>query len=664
MATTIGTRVRLLALAFSLCVTVAACSGSSGDQPSGPTGALVSLAVFPAAVSLPIDRSLQLAAVATLDDGTRFVTTTDTSWTSSLSTTVVSVAAGMLAPSGNTVGTTSTITATYKGKSGTAIVTLAAIPPAIGPGNDTDPLIPQQWHLENTGQTGYAQNGGLFGNDINAALTYLAGITGKGVKVAVVDSGLEIGHEDLAGNVASGSWNFTSGTADPTTTATMGDHGTSVAGLIAAARGNAVGGMGVAPGAKLNGYNLLQDGNQTLANFVASLGGSGGAGAPTSEDAWIFNQSYGSSSTAPMSVNSLVERQYLDGVTTLRGGLGAIYVKSAGNGFEGFEAAPPPSCAVGLSCENASTDPANTLPMNIVVGAVNAAESRSSYSTAGSAIWIAAFGGEDGSTDPAMVTVDQSGCASGYSRTGAGTGAFNDGGAPNLSCNYTSTFNGTSSAAPVTTGVIALILEANPALGWRDVKHVLATTARPIDAAIAPVALALGDGAYTAEPGWTTNAAGYTFHNWYGFGLVDTDAAVSAAYGYLPGQLGTFQNTGWLAGTVPVNAAIADNTAAGVSATAAVARSLTVEAVQIQVSTDHTYLGDLGVELLSPSGTRSVLLNAANGFGSNAGTATFQLASNAFYGEIATGTWTLKVVDALAGDIGNLIAWNIRIYGH
>src|SRR5207247_8031784 len=109
---------------------------------------------------------------------------------------------------------------------------------------------------------------------------------------------------------------------------------------------------------------------------------------------------------------------------------------------------------------------------------------------------------------PAMITTDQSGCTKGFSTTTVNNGSsFDNGGAPNASCNYTNGMNGTSSATPVTVGVIALLLEANPALTWRDVKHILASTARQIDAARPPVSVTLSNGSYVAEPGWTTNAA-------------------------------------------------------------------------------------------------------------------------------------------------------------
>jgi hypothetical protein len=444
--------------------------------------------------------------------------------------------------------------------------------------------------------------------------------------------------------------------------------------------------MGVAPSAGLNGYNLISGTNQTLANYVSALGGGNGSGSPRSDDVWIFNQSYGSSSTMPLSVNATIAAQYLDGVTNLRGGLGAVYVKSAGNGFtsygDGVSVAPDCSRAnaVGVSCQNANMDPNDTLPMNIVVGALNAAGKKSTYSSAGAAIWVSAPGGEYGVSanwwcgaspcpsyyyDPAMVTTDQSTCNAGYARSNATGSEFNEGLYGNSSCNYTNSFNGTSSAAPVTSGVVALVLEANPSLTWRDVKNVLASTARQVDASIKPVTVSLQDGTYTAELGWTTNAAGYRFHDWYGFGAVDADSAVAMARNYAPEQLGRLRDTGWLPGVV-TSSAIPDAKILGATAqiTLPPTQNLSIEAAQIQVTVNHPWLGDLGVELTSPSGTKSILLNAYNGFKSSFGATTMQLASNAFFGESAAGTWTLKVVDVNTGNTGALLGCQLRIYGH
>jgi subtilisin-like proprotein convertase family protein len=319
---------------------------------------------------------------------------------------------------------------------------------------------------------------------------------------------------------------------------------------------------------------------------------------------------------------------------------------------------------LGISCENANFDPENTIPYQIIVGATNANGVKATYSTAGSAIWISAPGGEADAFQPAIITTDQSGCTKGYSTNTAGTSAFDNGGSPNTLCNYTNTMAGTSAAVPVVSGVIALLLEANPALTWRDVKHILATTARKVDQSRAAATVALSDGSYVAEPPWTTNAAGYRFHNWYGFGMVDASAAVNMATGYTS-QLGTFANTGWIASGA-LGLAIPDNSVTGVSHMLAVPSTPVqrVEEVQIRVSATHTYTGDLAIELTSPSGTRSVLKTGNDGFDGSTGLNGMVLISNAFYGESAAGNWTIKVVDAALQDTGTLTQWSIRVYGH
>ena len=535
----------------------------------------------------------------------------------------------------------------------------------------SDPLAAQQWHLKNTGQNAFADGFGVAGIDINVEPVFSTlGFTGNGVIAAVVDTGMEIAHEDLAANVVpNGSWNFNTSTTDPTNTAaTTGDHGTSVSGLIAMAR-NTVGGIGVAPTARLKGFNFLSS-NQSQQFFIDSLGGS--TASPNSSDVFVFNQSFGISPPGDVPIDPLDEAQYLSGVTNLRGGKGALYVKAAGNGFNGI-------CpSTGLSCENANMDPSNTLPYQIVAGAVNADGIKASYSTAGSAIWVSAPGGEFGhnaalaggagtvGVEPAMVTTDQSGCTVGYSRTTANTSFFNNGSAQNANCRYTNTMNGTSSATPMTVGVIALILEANPALTWRDVKHILALTARQIDAGRLAVSVALSDGVYVAEPAWTMNAAGRRFHNWYGFGMVNAFAAVNMARTYTPGQLGTFTDTGFISSPA-LNLAIPDNSSVGVTNPLTVPNTPSVqviEAVQIRVNITHTFTGDLGIELISPMGTRSVLKNIADQFAGDQDLTNMVLLSNAFYGENPTGTWTIKVVDGLAMDTGTLTNWAIRVYGH
>ena len=132
--------------------------------------------------------------------------------------------------------------------------------------DDTDPLQAHQWHLANTGQSAFAQVGGVADEDLGMLETLSDGPTGDGVKVAVVDTGLEVCHPDLWANVEQGasfnfnmpepeseaasSWRIRQESSDPFSFDASHGHGTAVAGLIAATANNAIGGRGVAPGAR------------------------------------------------------------------------------------------------------------------------------------------------------------------------------------------------------------------------------------------------------------------------------------------------------------------------------------------------------------------------------------------------------------------------------
>lgn len=546
----------------------------------------------------------------------------------------------------------------------------------------SDPLSPYQWHLINTGQDAFSTTKPTTGNDLNVKEVWASGITGKGVIVNVVDSGLEIAHPDLAGNVSNGdSVNFGGGNDPTNTTSTTGDHGTSVAGLISSEAGNGVGGKGVAYGAKIMGHNFLE--HQTAENIAAAFGG-----IPGSAKAHIFNASFGLS--ACIFSTNIAENTAFSNVKTLRSGKGGLIVKSAGNGFKdpndpkNIDSPSKTGCGFSLvpsiSNGNAAFDQANVVDNVIVVAAVNANGKKSSYSTTGANIWISGIGGEYGwdaktlevdltpfSTEeianapelqPAMVTTDQSGCPKGKhiikSESNKSFNEFEKEGSEtqtskNINCDYTSTFNGTSSAAPTVSGVIALMLEANPNLTWRDVKHILAMTAKNVDAKFSPIETTIANAdpmvknGQTVEQGWVKNNAGYLFHNWYGFGLVDAGKAVEMALGFTPLAQ---EKTNLINFTkdLPLNQAVSlqIDTSITTLETAQIAVDMTQSTLSIQELIP--LFACLQVELTSARGTRSILLNGGTGFlGFLEGSEKMSFTTNAFYGENPNGNWTTTV---------------------
>lgn len=548
-------------------------------------------------------------------------------------------------------------------------VQLECAEPGRGGAPGEDPLHPQQWHLHNTGQTAYADAGGVANEDLGMGDLLDGGPDGRGVKVAVVDTGLEICHPDLAARIETdASYNFNVGavwptaqTSDPFSPYTAGDHGTSIAGLIAAEADNGIGGRGVAPGVLLRGYNYLNVLDYDVGTFLDSLGASDYA--PDSSDVDVFNLSFGSLGY-PRNASQEEEAAFAWGVRRLRGGRGALYVKSAGNGFNKCRSLRVP-LNDSIGCTSANGDDTNNLPYLMVVGGFNADGKRASYASAGANLWVSAPAGQYGRRAPALLTTDQFGRTKGYGavrddRLASRTEVNPDG-------DYTSGFNGTSSAAANVSGVVAVLLAAAPELTWRDVRHVLATTARRIDPSAERVTGSFGGVDRVVQERWIVNGAGFGYHNWYGFGAVDAARALAAAREHPPDSLGPFRRSGWFDASEG-RLDIPDDAGDGVTSRLTVAglpASANVEAVVVEVDLDHPFPHDVGVHLTSPSGTPSVVnpvFNEVLAIDRAGAPLRWRLLSNAFYGEAPNGAWRLTVFDGADGDSGALNGWRLRIY--
>lgn len=568
-----------------------------------------------------------------------------------------------------------------------------------------DPLYSEQWHLDNTGQTAFAANPAVAGNDLNTKLTQAMGIAGVGVKVAVIDSGVQINHPDLAGNVVTGSRNFVEDSPFPADyPVDANGHGTAVAGLISAVGNNGEGVRGVASRSSLMGFNWLA--NQTLEGWLISHG----ADASTS-DVRVFNQSYGFSPITPIPFDEndpqfKLEMDVMKDVSESNAwGRGAVFVKSAGNGYRYFNTGrffvlPSDFFAgggnQGLPMHNSAQSYDNSSYYNLVTSALRADGTRASYSSVGANVWVAAPAGEYGQDFPAMVTTDLMGCEEGQNTSAdLGINGLHGGTEQDPSCNYTSTMNGTSSAAPNTSGAIAAIMSTNHALTARDVRALLAETASVTDKDHPGVQLEFVNNqgelvSYEAISPWQKNAAGVDFHTFYGFGAVNLDEAMKRARmtnNVLPAQI----ITPWASNATEVS--VPDASLVGGSSAIAVTDDITVESVQVKLTLEHSRLPDLAIELISPSGTRSVLQTPRNGLVGQSldpnvtGYENQLLLSNQFYGEDAKGEWTLRAIDTNGDEVFSFIAyfnssaiydvpmannakpgviknWSMRIFGH
>ena len=493
-----------------------------------------------------------------------------------------------------------------------------------------DPLFCFQWHLKNTGQRGADGVPAASGEDINVEPVWDScgagdvGSTcrGEGIRVAVIDDGMEIAHEDLADNVAPGlSHNYIVGVADPTDPTPVSpfdSHGTSVSGLIAARDFNDLGLRGVAPRANLVGYNVLQ--LSTDVNIADAMTRNA-VDVDVSSNSWGPSDNTGNVIDAPSLWRAAVET----GVTTGRDGLGTVYTWAGGNGHP---------------TDNSNNDGQANYRRVIAVGALNDQGRKASYSERGANLLVSAPAGEFCSTHT-LSTTDRTG-EDGQNNTAA-TDDYPD-------KNYTQCFNGTSAATPVVSGAVALVLQANPLLGFRDVRAVMARSARKNDA---------------TDPEWRVNGAGLNVNHKYGFGVVDVEAAVAMAASWT--NLGVEVIHASAVDTA--NIVIPDNDiTTGVSRTINVAGSgiTTIDFIEITFSaTDHTFPGDLFIALTNETtGSFSVLSET------NSSCQIPCIAHNNWVfgtarhlGESANGDWTLLVRDQAVNDTGTFQSWSITIYG-
>lgn len=393
-------------------------------------------------------------------------------------------------------------------------ITVDAVPDEPGPDDrfrPTDALYLDQWHLNMLDDQGSQEW---------AIEKIWADYTGAGVSVGIYDDGIEYNHHDLDDNYDPSKHLVYNGQVlDPAPgTSEEATHGTAVAGVIAA-EADGTGSVGVAFGASLTGVNIFTG----PANINASAPNGYLAVADQQYRFDIVNHSWGAlpayiNDTGQVTIATIAG--YERAVTEGRQGLGTIVVRAAGN-----------------SADSANGDAFNTSRYAIVVGAHDWEGDASWYTNRGPNLLVSApTSGNTTDGDLRIVTTDRLG-GEGY--------------APE---DYTWTdstgFGGTSSAAPTVAGVVALMLDANPDLGWRDVQTILGNSAHGLgsyDGQLADPDETLpvdedGDGTidyFTTLPveydSWIYNGAdnwnggGLHYSGDYGYGGVDVFNAVRMA---------------------------------------------------------------------------------------------------------------------------------------
>ncbi|MGV6800371.1 MAG: S8 family serine peptidase, partial [bacterium] len=477
-----------------------------------------------------------------------------------------------------------------------------------------DPLIGTQWHF------------GFLGDIQKIWDEY----TGDTVDVGVYDDGLQYTHQDLDGNYNAALQVTVSGNIiDPDPTATSDPHGTSVAGLIAAEGNNSEGVVGVAFEAGLTGVTIFSGPADINANFAGFL-----EAADQLDNFDVVNHSWGSSPSfnpafRPGDVS--VETKYLNALAAGRGGLGTVQVQAAGN-----------------NGANADGDWLNGTRATITIGAYDDDGDASFYSNHGASLHVSApSSGSSSAGNLGQGTTDLLGGA-GYSST-----------------DYTTGFGGTSGATPIVTGVIALMMDANANLGWRDIQDILSVSATETGSGIGG---ALGPDEehpwyYTGSGDW--NGGGRHFSEDYGFGAVNAFNAVRMAEVWsLFDTAHTSANEDSFFNSYNASSlAIPDLGSIDFTFTVPASTDFSLDFVELTLDITHTFLPDLVIDITSPGGTTSrIFTNDGNSTLADSGWEwTFGI--NSLRGEMAAGDWTLSIADTAGADIGVLDRVDILGYG-
>jgi len=476
-----------------------------------------------------------------------------------------------------------------------------------------DPFFWQLWHLRNTGL-----NQGTPGVDIQVTNVWDTW-RGTGMVIGIVDDGIQANHPDLAANFNPGlSTNLNLSAFNPI----YDYHGTMVAGTAAASGNNGLGGAGAAYQATFASIRLLSDYTTDATDAQAMLHRNDAL--QVKNNSWGAEDADGSAGSILDGPRPLMADALATGTAEGRGGRGTIYVFSGGNGR-----------AYG---EDVNYDGYANQVYAIAVGAVDDRGVQSSFSEPGACLTVCAPSGSGAAICNGgrqnIITTDLLG-------QDGRNWQFASCELPDR--NYTQNFSGTSAAAPLVSGVAALLLQANPLLGWRDVKEILLRSATRVS---------------PADPDWVTNRAGIAHNPKFGAGLVSAEKAVQLGANWVNlAPLATLAVAG-----SNLTLAVPDNAPAGVTQQFAITDSnFRVEQARLTLSLPHEHYGDLEVILTSPSGMSSRLASVHDT--SDAGYHGWSFTSVRHWGESAVGTWTLKVADLRAGNVGTLEAAQLELLG-
>ncbi|XP_046858835.1 proprotein convertase subtilisin/kexin type 7-like, partial [Xenia sp. Carnegie-2017] len=465
-----------------------------------------------------------------------------------------------------------------------------------------DQYFPNQWHLNNLQ---------FIGHDINVTTIWEHDIIGTGIVVAIVDDGVEWSNPDIFENYSSeGSWDLNSNDPDPTPRADdvgLNHHGTRCAGEIAAVA-NTYCAVGVAYGAKVSGVRIL-DGPMTDSLEAMAFN-------MKNQVNDIYSCSWGPDDNGKTvdGPHRLAQAAIAHGVREGRGGLGSIYVVASGNG--------------GIYKDNCNFDGYANSIFTVTIGAVDESGKMPYYAENCASMLAVTY--SSGKTPLRnIVTTDW--------RMGSGSGCTNR-------------HTGTSAAAPLAAGMLALALQVRWCLSWRDIQHLIVYSAVKHD--VDPL-------------DYTTNDAQFHHSYKYGFGVMDSWRLVNLAkvWNSVPWM------TSWSTPIVHVNQYIPSTTNQVVQEYIVQKKDLvelsTLEHVTLTVNIDHKYRGSILISLISPAGTESELATERQQDRSSEGFVDWTFSTVRCWGEKPYGLWQILIVNSGldSHSRGFVRNWRMTLYG-
>ncbi|CAH8438525.1 unnamed protein product [Schistosoma rodhaini] len=478
-----------------------------------------------------------------------------------------------------------------------------------------DPLYPDMWYLNRASKgKGY---------DMNVLEAWELGYTGKGIKITIMDDGIDYTHPDLLVTYdPKASIDINGHDNDPMPNIRNRDnkHGTRCAGQIAAQGNNSVCIVGIAHNAQIGGIRML-DGYITDRVEAETLHF-------RQDYIDIYSGSWGPEDSGKLyeGPGILAQSAFQQGVVTGRRGFGNIYVWASGNGGSLDD-----SCA----CDGYSSS-----PFTLSVSGVSESNTRPWYLEKCSSTLASTY--SSGSPMERMISTTD------------------------LGHDCTRMHSGTSACAPMAAGIIALLLEANGRLSWRDVQYITLLTANPKP---------FKDGNFTK------NAVGREYSQLYGYGLMDAGKMVrlgelwrgvpahhrctSNVIDVQKNLGGKFNHTLFLhfSGCRPKSGNSDSTNKLNKRSTSENGTPIRyLEHVQVYADIVYERRGLLQLSVISPSGTLSVLLppRTHDEHSGDIAMLRWPVTTVQFWGENAVGTWQIRLDSILGTEISRADPDNIK----